>query len=237
MSQPAQQRRQSPQREVRREARAPRREAAHPSTQRRSGVTGRCNPGDRRRRARVRAFTLIELLITVAVLGLAGALVIPAMTSTGVLRVQSAVRTLVADMTYAQGDAMAFQARRAIWFGKVPRRVNGNWTVVDGNGYVVAEVNGAELNLDTDVMFDPSDPSRPLGRDFDDDNYGGATITNVNFNDDVLLIFDEVGGPVAELDGPDPGNGGSLQVQGMDSTFIVTVLPFTGRITVQRTED
>ncbi len=199
----------------------------------------RSNPGDlkKRVRRRVRAFTLIELLITVAVLGLAGALVIPAMTSTGALRVQSAVRTMVADMTFAQGDAMAFQSRRAIWFGKVPLATSSGWEVVSGNGYVLTQVNGAELNLETDLIYDPGDPDRPLGRNFDDEMYGGATITAADFNGDVLLIFDELGGPIAELDGPDPGNGGTVQVDGIDSSYLVTVLPFTGRITVERIED
>ena len=56
-----------------------------------------------------RAFTLIELLIVVVLLGIAGMLVVPAMGSVGVLRIQAAVRTLVSDLTFAQGDAIAQQ--------------------------------------------------------------------------------------------------------------------------------
>ena len=208
-----------------------RREPAWPKRRERSVERARTS-------RRVRAFTLIELLITLAVLGLAGVLVIPAMTQTNGLRVQAAVRTLVADITYAQGDAMAYQTRRVLWFGKVPSQAaNGNWSIVDGNGYVLAEVNGAVLNLDTDVLYDPGDPDRPYGRDFDDASYGGATLTDININGEELLIFDELGGPVAELDGPNPGTGGTITIAGPDDVFIVTVIPYTGRVTVERDED
>ena len=90
------------------------------------------------RRAR-RAYTLVEILIVVAVLGIAGALVIPSMSQTGVLRIQAAVRTLVADMTFMQADAMAFQSRRVMVFGRVARfdPDAATWQVVNGDGYTV----------------------------------------------------------------------------------------------------
>jgi len=57
--------------------------------------------------------------VTVVVLGIAGALIIPAMGQVDVLRAQAAVRTLVSDITFAQADAAATQERRAILFGAV----------------------------------------------------------------------------------------------------------------------
>lgn len=185
-----------------------------------------------------RAFTLIEVLIVVVLLGLAAVLVIPSMTQTGVLRIQAAVRTLVADITFVQGDALAYQTRRAIWFGKVPvRDPDGGWTFADGNGYTVCEVRGAEIDLATDFLPDPEAPTRPLGRDFDRGDFGGATLTAVDFNGADLLIFDELGGPVAELDGPDPGVGGSLRINGSGAKFVLSVEAYTGRVTVTRLAD
>jgi prepilin-type N-terminal cleavage/methylation domain-containing protein len=58
------------------------------------------------RRAR-RAYTLVEMLITVVILAIAAALVIPSMGQTGVLRVQGALRMVVSDLTTAQSDAVA----------------------------------------------------------------------------------------------------------------------------------
>ncbi len=184
-------------------------------------------------------FTLIEVLIVVVVLGIAGALVIPSMSQTGVLRIQAAVRTMIADITYAQGEAMAFQARRAIWFGKVPRwdASSKAWEFVDGNGYTMAEVTGPTLSLVTNAMMDPDNLSRPLGRNFDDARFGGAVISSPVFNGAALLIFDELGGTVADLDGPDPGTGGSVTISGSGAVFRVDVQAYTGKVTVTKTQD
>lgn len=183
-------------------------------------------------------FTLIELLVTITVLGIAGALVIPSMTQTGGLRVQAAVRTLVADITFVQADAIAFQSRRAIWFGKVPRKNpdSGAWEFVDGNGYTVAEVNGPNLDLATDAMINPDDQVSPFGRDFGTGSFGQAVVESPSFNGEDLLIFDELGGPVENLTGPEVGEGGSVQIVSPDAQFTITVAPITGRVGVSRAD-
>src|SRR5205814_10625361 len=69
-----------------------------------------------RSHGRVHAYTLIELIIVIAMLGLATAVVVPSIGSTDVLRVQSTVRTIVADINCAQSDALARQQGRAMVF-------------------------------------------------------------------------------------------------------------------------
>ena len=71
-------------------------------------------------------FTLIEVLIVVTLMGIAASLLIPSMGQTGVLRVQASVRTIVSDIIYIQGESVAYQARRAIWFGKVAQFTGGS---------------------------------------------------------------------------------------------------------------
>lgn len=185
------------------------------------------------------AFTLIEVMLVVVMLGIAGVLVIPSMSQTNVLRVQSTVRTLVADVAFLQSDAVAYQARRAMVFGVVPKRnaESGVWEFVEGNGYTLAEVRGAELDLETDAMIDPDDASRPFGRDFSDDRYAGAVLSDPSFNGDSMLIFDELGGPVAELEGPDAGNGGSVRISGSGAAFRIDVQAYTGRVRVTKIAD
>lgn len=191
------------------------------------------------------AFTLIEVLLIVVVLGIAGAMVIPSMAQANVLRVQASVRTLVSDITFLQSDAVAYQARRAVWFGVVPRwnPSSGQWEFVEGNGYSIAEVRGPSLDLSTDALADPENPSRPYGRDFDLPRYGGAILSNPSFNGGAMLIFDELGGPVAELDGPDPGEGGAVTIasrgEGSASAtvFRVEVQAYTGRVRVMKVQD
>ena len=74
-----------------------------------------------------RAYTLLEVLVVVTILGTAAAIVVPSMGSAGNLRVQTAVREVIADITFAQSDAVAYQTRRAIIFfeGEGRTRVEG----------------------------------------------------------------------------------------------------------------
>jgi len=188
------------------------------------------------------AFTLVEVLVVVMLLGIAGAMVVPSMRNVGVLRIQAAVRTLVADVTFMQSDALAFQSRRVMVFGKVAVQdpATGQWEIVDGDGYTIyaPPPGAASLTPDamTDVAFDPDDPDRPLTRDFDLERYAGAEITDVDINGGTWLIFDELGGPVASVSGDEPGSGGSLRITGPESAFEVLIEPYTGRISVNRVE-
>ena len=52
----------------------------------------------------------------VAILGIAGAIVVPSMLKGGTLGVQAAARTVVADLMYAQNDAIAQQSPRRVVF-------------------------------------------------------------------------------------------------------------------------
>lgn len=191
---------------------------------------------NRRPRA-ARAFTLIEILIVVVLLGIAGSLVIPAMAEVTVLRIQSSLRAVVADLTFAQSDAMAAQARRVVIFGKVARYNDATlaWDIVDGNGYTVfaPPPGAASVSLAFDAMPDPSKGGlQPLSRDFDTSEFGGVTLQNVNVNGADALIFDELGGPVLNLTGDEPGAGGSIEIAGPNATFLITIEPYTGRIAV-----
>lgn len=186
--------------------------------------------------SRRRGLTLIEVMVLVVVISIMAAMAVPSMRTTGVMQVRTAARTLVSDIAFAQADAMAYQSRRALWFGKVPQRNgDGTWSFVDGNGYTIVEVNGPTLDLATDTMFDPESPDRPYGRNFDENTYGGAEITGVVSDETDMLIFDELGGPVAELDGPAPGSGATITIEGAGGVLTVGVQPFSGRVTVDVT--
>ncbi|MFO0493813.1 MAG: Tfp pilus assembly protein FimT/FimU [bacterium] len=74
------------------------------------------HPSTTHARARKRGLTLVEVMVVIALLGIAAALVVPAMGTTGGLRVQGAIRTIVSDLTFAQSDAIAFQQPRAVVF-------------------------------------------------------------------------------------------------------------------------
>lgn len=195
-------------------------------------------------RGRPRAgITLVEVLVTVVVLGIAGALIIPAMGQVDVLRAQASVRTLVSDITFAQADAAATQERRAILFGAVARRqADGTVEVEEGHGYTLFApgFGSSQVSLAFDAMPDPTNPGRPISRDFNSEVLAGGTLMDVDFDCEPqqgyqALLFDEFGGPVRDLTSDTPSEGGSLVVMGRLADYRIDVLSITGRVVVTRT--
>ena len=178
-------------------------------------------PGTSGRR---RAFTLIEMLITVVILGIAGAMVILAMGETGILKVQASMRTIVADLPFAQSDAVAFQERRAIMFD------------VEHNSYRVIQVPGSTLDPVNNTLFDPTKPDGKFVVNFNEGQFGDAKILSAAFDNQPDLIYDALGGPVADPSGATVGAGGTVRIQGSGSIFTITVEPFTGRVAVTRVD-
>lgn len=162
-----------------------------------------------------RAYTLIELLIVIAMLGLASAMVIPVMSSTDALRVQSTVRAIVADINYAQSEALARQQPRAIIF---------NTTT---NKYTVVDVPGTTV--------DPSSANTEYTVNLNDrQRFHDSRMTTAAFDGANTLIFDELGGPVTDPGGTTPSAGGSITVTGSGSVYRIDIEAYTGRVVVTR---
>ncbi|MBL9031109.1 MAG: type II secretion system protein [Phycisphaerae bacterium] len=163
---------------------------------------------------RCRAYTLIELLIAIVLLGIASAVVIPSIGSADALKVQSAVRAIVADINAAQSEALATQRGRAIVFD------------VAHNKYQIIEVNGTTLNPAQDLIREVQLVTTGHGL--------SGTIVAADFGGTDTLVFDELGGPVTGPGSSNPSAGGTVRVTGFGSTFELTVEAYTGRVTVQR---
>lgn len=170
-----------------------------------------------------RGYTLIEVLVVITVLGLAASMIVPSMGSTSVLRIQAAARQVVADITFAQSDALAYQARRAIVF--IPTE----------NRYVICEVNGPIVDPETDAIFSSSHPGDKYDVTIDAEKMGGAQITMASFDGDPanrVLVFDEMGGPVQAPDSDRPSSGGVVHITGSGFIYQVEIEAYTGRVTV-----
>ncbi len=173
----------------------------------------------RSRRTRSRGFTLIEILIVVTLLGLAAALVVPHMGRSDSLQTQAAVRAIVADISFAQFDAMANQTVRRVEFdvdANIMRLLGGDFTTGDPT--------------DTYILEDPLQGGREFILDFSDDRYGGTFIDTVDFDGNTFITFDAVGGPVDEAFAPSAG--GTIRIEGPHASYEIRVNAFTGRITV-----
>ena len=182
-----------------------------------------------RRRVR-RAYTLIELLIVITVLGIAGALLIPHLAYKDSLSTQAAVRMIISDLNFAQSDALANQEYRRVHF------------YTDGSGYCIFRVTEATFDL----------PFDPATADYIDDPLGvvgnfGAYIVNFatkgRFEDvsislanidggNRFVTYDALGGTVTS--GNAPGTGGQIQIQAEDMIYQIAFSPFTGKMTVTR---
>lgn len=160
-----------------------------------------------------KGYTLIEVLIVVTVLGIAASLSVPAFKQTGVFRVQSALRTIVSDITELQSDALAMQQGRAIVFD------------VEKGSYITCRVPGTSVDPTVDAIT-----TRKIGGT----TYGDATFKNINFNNTATLIFDELGAPVAAAGSNTPAADGSLEVVGSGQVFRITVQGYTGRVMVTK---
>ena len=169
-----------------------------------------------------RAYTLIEVLVVVVVMGIAGAVVIPSMSGAGTLRVQAGVRTIVSDITYAQMDALGYQESRGIVFD------------VDNNSYTLVRVPGAVIDPDLDALYDPQGPGQRYVVDFNELDFGGAAITDLDLYGGDTLIFDEIGGPVSTPGSDELSSGGSVTVSAPQGRFRINIAAFTGRVTVTR---
>jgi prepilin-type N-terminal cleavage/methylation domain-containing protein len=161
-----------------------------------------------------RGYTLIEILLVVVMLGIAGSLVIPSLGSTEVLRVQAAVRTVVGDINYAQSEALAHQRPHAVVFD------------VEENRYTIVEIVGGVL--------DPATNTIRTGNLNNSRKFHTSRLEAVDFDGFDVLVFDEMGGPVAGVGSSTPGAGGNIVISGSGSQFQVRVEAYTGRVSVVR---
>lgn len=145
----------------------------------------------------------------VTILGIVSAAVIPSILTAGEMGVQAAARIIVADLLYAQNEAIAQQASHKVVFDMA------------NNSYQLQDENGNTLTADW-----LSGSANNYVVDFNDDQrFQGVTITEVDFGlaTPSEIAFDSLGSPAT---------GGSVTIQFDRQSFRIDIAEFTGRITV-----
>lgn len=160
-----------------------------------------------------RAYTLVEMLIVIVILGIAAALVVPQMGSTDVLKAEGAVRMIVADISIVQSDAIAMQRRRAIVFNPA-----------SPSNYFITAVSGNTINIDIDTL---DTRELPLA------TFGNAVITGTNMANNTL-VFDELGSPVTGPQSDTPAGIQTIDIQARNERYRISIEAYTGRVTVTR---
>ncbi|MDG2423790.1 MAG: prepilin-type N-terminal cleavage/methylation domain-containing protein [Phycisphaerales bacterium] len=178
------------------------------------------------------AYTLIELLMVVALLGIAAALLGPPLTNMGRLETSSAVRRLIADITFAQSEALAGQSYRRIHFFD------------DGSGYCLLNITDADFNdpynpATADYVADPAGTVRGLGHYIvnfvTDQRFNTVTVSDLEMNDGGRSVtFDSLGGTI-ESPGT-PAGEGRIVLTGEDAEYEITIAPVTGKVSVLRVD-
>ncbi|MEM9559263.1 MAG: type II secretion system protein [Planctomycetota bacterium] len=177
-----------------------------------------------RSRAHARGYTLVEMLVVVTMLGIIGAMIIPSLSQTHVIRVQAAVRAVVSDVAFAQADALAYQQGRAVIFDTI------------ANSYTLCEVRGAVIDPVADALYNQRGVGQRYTITLDEERFGGARLDSPDFNGGDILIFDELGGPVPAPGSGELSDGGSIDIIGPGLRYRVDVRAFTGRLVVTREE-
>jgi prepilin-type N-terminal cleavage/methylation domain-containing protein len=174
------------------------------------------------------AFTLVEILVVVIILGIAAAVIVPEMGTRGDLKAAAAARMIMADLIYAQNRAIATQTRHYVKFDassnpQTYRLLTSVTPLVD----VQHPISKASNYL---VTFGSSSGATP--------GLSDISLGTVSFEGRTTLAFDELGVPYYY----DPGTntttalattgGSTIQVKCGTFTLTVTVEPYTGEIKV-----
>ncbi|MEM8783527.1 MAG: prepilin-type N-terminal cleavage/methylation domain-containing protein [Planctomycetota bacterium] len=172
--------------------------------------------GPSRRDASRRGYTLVEVLVVVVILGIASAVVVPQLLAAGTLGIQAAARLVVADVLFAQNEAIAAQENREVVFDVADNAYrlqrfdpDTGLDEVLTQGWKNGQVNNYAVDFDDDERFD--------GITIESVQVGGADATRLEFDDlGSPLLADEM----------------QIVIAFQEQTLTVSVQPFTGRVTV-----
>ena len=151
-------------------------------------------------------FTLVEVLMVVTIVAAAGVIVVPHMLRPGTMSIQAAGRMIVADILFAQNEAIAHQKVRKVIFDVL----GGGYRLTDENDQTIsASWIGGGLYV-VSIRDDP--------------RFGGVALTGFDFGDSAELVFDDLGSPKF---------GGHVALASDALRYRIQVAPLTGRVTIE----
>ena len=150
------------------------------------------------------AFTLAEMIVVIIIMAIAAAIIIPQAVGTSSLQARSAARMVMADLEYAQSEAIFTQLPVTVTFDS-----GGNsYTISNASGPLVHPIN----KKDYVVGFDSQTGLKSV------------SIAAVGFAGSAVT-FDALGAP---------DSGGSVTVSAKEHSYQIAVAPVSGRVTVTR---
>ncbi len=164
-------------------------------------------------RGRSCGFTLVELLIVIAIISIAALTAVPMMSSAASMQIRSAANMLTADLEYAKSMAIS----RAQYFSVVFDVAADTYTIKDQY---------------SNVLPHPVKKEFPYVIDFQNDGrLNKVDIVSVDFDTTNEVKFDYLGSPYNGTFSP--LNNGVINLQAGSTTTIITVEPVTGYVSIQ----
>ncbi len=175
----------------------------------------------RRAHRRRSAFTLVEILVVVVILGIAAAVILPQVGNRDDVRTASAARMMMADLAYAQSRAVSTQRRQYVRFD------------LANNAYEVLDQFTPSEQLITHPVN--KSPFRVLLGSGRKDDLKDVVLDQVSFDTRLVIAFDEMGTPYSY----DPATqastamvAGSVRLKSHAYTMTITVEPYSGELKV-----
>ena len=166
-------------------------------------------------------FTLIEILVVIVILGIAAAIVVPAIGSRSDLKATSAARMLMADLIYAQNRSIAQQKTHYVRFDAA----NESYEVLEEISPAKVIVHPVDLGPFI-VVLGPNGPSSSIK---------DVVIDAAAFDGKMTLAFDELGTPYAYDSGTNtksPMTSGYVRLKCKEHQLTIVVEPFSGELRI-----
>ena len=162
-----------------------------------------------------KAFTLIELMIVIVVIGIAAAMAIPMMSSATSFQIRAAANVIAGDLEYAKSMAISHGQPYSVVFD------------IDNESYEILQNGNAVTNpitKDASYVVNFGTNSRVDRVDISDADFDGAT----------SVTFDYLGSPWSDSS---PLNSGTITLIAGDDSKQVTVEAVTGYISISDLSD
>jgi prepilin-type N-terminal cleavage/methylation domain-containing protein len=163
-----------------------------------------------------RAYTLLEIVIVIAILAIVSAIAIPQFGPRDDLKTASAAREIIADLLYAQSQAITTGKTHYVAFDP-----DGGYRVMDSV-------------VPPHVLLHPASRT-PYEIRFASGPLSGVVAERIDFDGAVILAFDSTGAPGAYSAGTatlSPLMRGAIVLTSGQSTLTLTIEPFTGAINI-----